>query len=157
VPPANQPGHHPEHDQDKPSGPPRSAVLDRFPFEFSPAFRWAALPFGIQPETAGIDLRSEELDIRFGPWHVQVPLDEVVGAEVTGPYSPVKVIGPPHLGLRDRGLTFGTNHRRGVCIRLRRPIPGIEPLGVLRHPAITVTVADPHRLVDEIRERAALA
>ena len=31
---------------------------------------------------------------------------------------------------------------RGLCIRFDRPVPGIEPLGLLRHPAVTVTVAD---------------
>jgi hypothetical protein len=147
VPPANQPGHHPDQEQDKPTGPFPSAVLGRFEFEFEPAFRLAALPFGVRPDRAGVEVRRDELDIHFGPWHVQIPRDDIVSVEVTGPYSPIKVIGPPHLSLRDRGLTLGTNHRRGVCIRLRRPIRGIDPLGLIRHPGVTVTVADPDRLV----------
>lgn len=42
------------------------------------------------------------------------------------------------VGVRDGEL----NSARGLCITLREPIRGIEPTGTLRHPAITVTVAD---------------
>jgi len=42
----------------------------------------------------------------------------------------------------DRGLTFATNGERGLCIRFRDPVSGIEPTGHLRHPGLTVTVAD---------------
>lgn len=73
------------------------------------------------------------------------PLDNVVGAEVTGPYRLVKVAGPPHLSLRDRGITFATNRARGTCIRFR------EPVGLLRHPAATVTVAAPDALAEALR------
>jgi hypothetical protein len=37
---------------------------------------------------------------------------------------------------------MATNGERGLCIIFREPIPGIEPTGILRHPAITLTVAD---------------
>jgi hypothetical protein len=33
-----------------------------------------------------------------------------------------------------------------VCIRLRQPHPGIDPLGLVRHSGLTVTVADPDAL-----------
>jgi hypothetical protein len=66
----------------------------------------------------------------------------------------VKVFGPPHLSIADRGLTFATNARRGVCIRFHHPVAGIEPLGVVRHPGLTVTVDDPEGLVDALSQPA---
>ena len=47
----------------------------------------------------------------------------------------------------DRGLTFATNGDRGVCIKFHRSVRGIAPLGLLRHPALTVTVEDVDGLV----------
>jgi hypothetical protein len=60
----------------------------------------------------------------------------------TGPYSLIKTIGPAHLSFADRGLTFATNSERGLCIRFATPVRGLDPLGLVRHPAVTVTVAD---------------
>ena len=128
-----------------------SAVM--FPFRFHPIFRAAALPFGIRDDTARLEVIDDRLDVVFGPWRVRTPLDNVVGAEVSGPLAWPKVIGPPHLSLTDRGLTFATNPDIGVCIRFARPGAGMDPLGVLRHPGLTVTVRDPATLV-ELLERA---
>ena len=61
---------------------------------------------------------------------------------MTGPYSVLRTAGPARLSLGDRGLTFATNNRRGVCLRFRRPVPGIDPLGRIKHPNLTVTVLD---------------
>ena len=56
------------------------------------------------------------------------------------------------LSLADRGLTFGTVATRGVCIQFREPVRGIEPTGLLRHPNLTVTVAEPDLLVTRLRQ-----
>jgi hypothetical protein len=82
------------------------------------------------------------------------PLANVEDAEVTGPYLPFKVIGP-HISLADRGVTFGTTWRRGVCVRFREPVPAALPGGLLPHPGATVTVADADRLAAVLRQRAA--
>jgi hypothetical protein len=58
----------------------------------------------------------------------------------------VKTAGPAHVSLVDRGLTFASTGRRGVCIRFFEPVRGIEPLGVIRHPSLTVTVREPDAL-----------
>jgi hypothetical protein len=81
------------------------------------------------------------------------PLSNVEDAEVTGPYLPFKVIGP-HISLADRGATFGTTWRRGVCVRFRRPVPAALPGGLLTHPAVTVTVADADRLAAVLQQRS---
>ena len=65
----------------------------------------------------------------------------------------LKTIGPAHLSLADRGLTFATNRDEGVCIRFHEPVKGIDPLGVLRHPALTVTVDDVDALVASLPTR----
>jgi hypothetical protein len=61
-----------------------------------------------------------------------------------------KVLGPPHLSFRDRGLTFATNQERGVCVRFHEPVAGIDPRGWIRHPGLTVTVEDPEALIAAI-------
>ena len=71
-------------------------------------------------------------------------------AEFTGPYKWWRVAGPPRLSLIDRGLTMATNTQKGVCLKFRRPVRGIEPVGIFRHPAVTVTPRQPDRLVEAL-------
>lgn len=97
---------------------------------------------------------EDHLLVRFGPWRVRTTLDNVAGAEVTGPYSPVTGLGV-RLSLADRGLTFGTTARAGVCVRFHRPVSGMLPGGLLPHPGLTVTVRDPHALTRVLRARIA--
>jgi hypothetical protein len=155
VPPGNRPGHKPDVQQDKPQGPPPTppgATPRRVEvaFRFDPVMQAAGLPFGILPGRTGITVGERDLTVRFGPWTLRTPLANVEGAQVTGPYSWPKVIGPPHLSFADGGITFATSTEQGVCIRFVEPVRAILPIGLLRHPAATVTVADPEGLVEEI-------
>jgi hypothetical protein len=118
-----------------------------FRFRFDQPFTAIARLLGITPESSIVELTSQRLDVRFGPWRVCTPRSNVESAIVSGPYFLPKVIGPPHLSMRDRGLTFATNAEAGVCISFTEPVPGIEPLGRILHPALTVTVEDPLSLV----------
>lgn len=68
--------------------------------------------------------------------------DNISEVSLTGPYMFLKTAGPAHLSLSDRGITFASNSRQGVCIAFAEPVGGIEPLGVIKHPNLTVTVAD---------------
>jgi hypothetical protein len=121
--------------------------MTRFAFRFDPRYRRAARPFGITPDNAWVEVDQGRLSARFGPWHMSTPLGNVKGVEVTGPYRFVKTAGPARLGITDRGLTFATNGDRGACISFVTSVRGIEPLGVLRHPELTVTVDDVDGLV----------
>ena len=123
-----------------------------FPFEFEPIYAAAALPFGVTPRTAAVVLDNRTFSARFGAWSVRTPVENLAGAEATGPYSPLKTIGPAHLSFADRGLTFATNRRRGACIRFRDPVAGLVPSSALRHPALTVTVADVDGLCRAVEE-----
>jgi hypothetical protein len=115
-------------------------------------FRAAALPFGVRPSTCRVELLGPHLTASFGPWTVSTPLDNIERAEVTGPYAWLRVIGPAHLSLSDRGLTFASNPDAGVCLTFREPVRGIDPFGRLTHPGLTVTVEDPDRLVADLTE-----
>jgi hypothetical protein len=126
----------------------------RFDFRFGRLHRLAGAPFGIGPGRAWVDVdarpEARHLFIRFGVWSLRTPLSNVEDAVASGPYSLPKVIGPPRLSFVDKGITFATNDRAGVCISFRTPVRGIDPLGLLRHPAATVTVADVEGLMDTL-------
>lgn len=129
---------------------PRVSV-ERFGFAFAPRYRLPARAFGIGPASAWVDVGDGSLVARFGPWRVSTPLANVTDASVTGPYAFAKTAGPARLAVTDRGLTFATNGDRGVLIRFRTPVRGLDPLGVLRHPELTVTVIDSDRLAELLR------
>ena len=113
-----------------------------FRFRFAPIYRIVALLFGVTPRNSGVVVADGRLQARFGRWSVETPLANIAGSEITGPYGTLKTVGPAHLSLADRGLTFASNGRRGLCIRFRDPVRGIEPTGRLLHPGLTVTVDD---------------
>jgi hypothetical protein len=157
VPPANAPGHHPDAEQDKPRRrPPRprrgradagpSGDRQRFEFAFAGPAGALATAFTVGGR-AFVDIEDGALTVRYGPWCLATPLTNVSSASVTGPYRLWKVAGPPHISLRDRGITFGTSTDRGVCIRFHHAVHAVEPIGLLRHPGVTVTVQDPEALV----------
>ncbi|ULE33381.1 hypothetical protein [Mycobacterium sp. IDR2000157661] len=125
-----------------------------FDFRFATAYRIAALPFGIAPSTCEVLCADGRLSVRFGLWRLRTTLDNVADVSITGPYAYLKTAGPAHLSVSDRGLTFATNGERGVCIEFRTPVGGIEPTGRLRHPSLTVTVADCDGLARVLRQGA---
>lgn len=121
-----------------------------FEFRFTPAYRLAALPFGITPARSEVRLDADSVQFRFGPWRVRTTRANIADAAITGPYTFVKTAGPAHLSLADKGLTFASNGDAGVCVSFHAPVGGIEPTGVLRHPSLTVTVDDCAALVDAL-------
>ena len=124
-----------------------------FDFDFTPLYRRVAAAWGITPGRARVEVSHDELLVRFGPWSLRTTISNVSVTEITGPYSVPKTIGPAHLSLVDRGVTFATNPRLGLCVRLRHAVPAIEPLGLIRHPALTVTVGDVEGLQDVVQAR----
>jgi hypothetical protein len=122
-------------------------VRTRFPFAFERRVVPFSLAFGVTPRTAWVEIDDEDLRVRFGLWHLVTPRRNIADGQVTGPYQFAKVAGPAHLSFADRGVTFATTTQRGVCFSLREPVPGIAPFGLLPHPGVTVTVADPEGLL----------
>lgn len=128
-------------------------ATDRHHLRFDSAYVLPAKLLGVRPETAWVEIGDELLTARFGRWSLATPIANIGGAGVVGPFSRLKTMGPPRLSLADRGLTFATNADLGACLRFDEPVTAIDPLGVIRHPGLTVTVADPERLVSALAER----
>jgi hypothetical protein len=126
-------------------------VTREFEFAFEGRYRLPALAFGITPATAKVVVTDTELLVRFGPWRLSTPLANVAGTQITGDYAWYRTTGPAHLSLTDRGVTFATNSRRGLCVSFVEPVRAIEPTGTLRHPGATLTVADPEALAEALR------
>lgn len=126
--------------------------VERFAFRFTRPYRLAAATFGITPGRAFVEVGDRQLDAHFGPWSVSTPLANISGVAVTGPYALLKTAGPARLAITDRGLTFASNGDRGVLISFRTPVRGLDPLGILRHPELTVTVAEVDRLAELLRQ-----
>lgn len=118
----------------------------RFAFAFASSYRLPARAFGVTPATAWVKVDGASFQARFGPWRVSTPLANITDVAVTGPYRFAKTAGPARLAITDRGLTFATNGERGVRVSFRTPVRGLDPLGMIRHPELTVTVADVDRL-----------
>jgi hypothetical protein len=121
--------------------------VERFKFRFDPAYRRAARPFGITPERAWVQVDDEQLVAKYGLWRLRTPRSNILNVAITGPYRFYRTAGPARLGVTDIGLTFASNGERGVLISFCKRVRAIEPLGVLRHPELTVTVADVDGLV----------
>lgn len=126
---------------------------ERFAFEFAPSYLAAGRVFGINPRSCWVEVSEQRLDARFGPWRVSTPITNVVSAAVTGPYAFLKTAGPARLAITDRGLTFATNGSEGVLIKFARPVRGLDPMGLLRHPELTMTVRETDRLVGLLTAR----
>ena len=117
----------------------------RFGFRFDAPFRVPLALLGVRPATAEVTVDDAWLTARFGPWRLRTPRSNVATARRTGPYRWWRAIGP-RLSLADRGLTLGTSAAGGVCIEFATPVPALAGRR-LRHPGLTVTVADPDALV----------
>ena len=114
--------------------------------EPGPLARAWLLPFGVRPSNSWVDVGEGELVAVFGRWTIRTPLANVAEAKVTGPYRPYRSIGL-RLSLSDHGVTFGTTSGPGVCITFREPVRSVT-VPPWKHPSLTVTVEEPHELVD---------
>jgi hypothetical protein len=124
-------------------------MVQRFDFRFDPRFRLPLAAIGVRPGTCEVVLTDRLFDARYGPWRLQTPRDNLAGAGITGPYLPIKAIGPRG-SMADRGVTFGTNVERGVCVRFHEPVPALLGQRLLRHSGLPVTVEDPGALLDAL-------
>jgi hypothetical protein len=125
--------------------------VERFEFAWADAYRRPAGLFGVTPANAWVEVGDSELDARFGRWRVRTPLTNVGEVEATGPYRFFKTAGPARLAVTDRGITFATNGERGLRIAFKRPVRGLVRSDLLRHPELTVTVADIDGLARRLR------
>ncbi|WP_412543762.1 hypothetical protein R8Z50_15105 [Longispora sp. K20-0274] len=120
---------------------------DGFAFAFDPRWRLALAVAGVRPGTCAVTVGAF-LRIRFGPWWLETPVDNVLDA------APVDVpAGWAGIGARTTGgdtALFGTGAARGAVIRFANPAAGNLPFGGLTHARTIVTVARVDALVAEI-------
>ena len=128
-----------------------------FSFAFErPLDSWARW-FAVVPTRSYVRVNDHGFEAVYGRWRVATVWSNVIGVERTGPYRSWKVAGPAHVSWADRGITMAATTAGGACLRFREPVRGIDPLGVIRHPAATLGVDDLDdflRVVDERIEAA---
>ncbi|MGA8256648.1 MAG: hypothetical protein WB767_08750 [Nocardioides sp.] len=129
----------------------------RYDFEFAPSYRLPGLVLGITGSTAWVEIGPDGLFVRFGLWRLRTSLANVVRVSHTTNYAWWKTAGPPHLSFADGGVTFATNGDRGICVGFDEPVRVLDPTGRLRHPGATMTLADPQRFEEELRDLQAAA
>jgi hypothetical protein len=128
----------------------------RFEFDFENRYRILLAALGVNPRTAWVELTNDELDARFGLWRCRTPTSNIIDTQTSGPYLAVKAIGP-RASFADRGATFGTTTAGGACVKFAHPVKILDPTGKLRHPGLTLTVADTEGFAAAVREAAGLA
>jgi len=129
--------------------------VERFEFAFAATYRSLARVFGITPSNSWVEVSDERFRARYGPFRFSTPLQNITDVSITGPYALLKTSGPARLAITNAGLTFASNGDRGVLLTFARPVSGRGALKVLRHPELTVTVADPERLAALLKKRLA--
>ena len=130
--------------------------VERFEFSFAPTYKSLARVFGIRPSNSWVEVSDEKFRARYGPFRFSTPLQNITDVSITGPYALLKTAGPARLAITDASLTFASNGDRGVLLTFARPVSGRSPLKLLlRHPELTVTVAEPERLAALLKKRLA--
>jgi hypothetical protein len=118
-------------------------VMTHFPYDLDK--RWFVMfaALGVD-ETDGVEVADDgDVIATFGRVRVTTPLSNVDHTLVTGPHRWYTAVGL-RLSFTDDGLTFGTNHRRGLCIAFVERVP--RAIGFKDHSALWVSVADPEGL-----------
>ena len=102
-----------------------------FRFDIGERLRpWSRL-FFVHPGACSARIEHGQLSVLFGRWSLTTPVSNIADVTVTGPYTWRKAVGPAHLSVADRGVTFATTDERGVCISFVEPVAAIKPSGVI--------------------------
>ncbi|MGI9601160.1 MAG: hypothetical protein ACR2QE_04710 [Acidimicrobiales bacterium] len=118
-----------------------------FPYQLDR--RWAPMfkLLGVDDDD-GVTLTDDgQLIATYGRKRVGTPQANVHHTEVSGPHRWWTAVGM-RLSFADDGLTFGTNHERGLCIEFIDKIPRV--IGPRDHSALWVSVADPEGLAEAL-------
>jgi hypothetical protein len=122
-------------------------TTETFAFDFDPVFRLPLAAMGVLPGTSGVTIDDDVFDARFGPFRLRTPVSNLKDVQITRDYRWYRAIGP-RLSRTDLGATFGTNTRGGACVCFHEPVKAL--FGV-RHPGLTLTVADLEGFADAVR------
>lgn len=114
-----------------------------FPYEIDARWKALLVPLGVGRDDGVTVTEDGRLVATFGRVKVDTPLSNVDHTQITGPHRWYTAVGL-RLSFADDGLTFGTNHRKGLCIEFVERIPKV--IGFRDHSALWVSVADPEGL-----------
>jgi hypothetical protein len=122
-------------------------MAESFPYHLDN--RWKPLFVTLRVSDAdGVRLTDGRcLIATYGRLSVETPIANVASTSVTGPHRWWTSVGV-RLSFADDGLTFGTNHRAGLCIEFAEKIPKV--IGFRDHSSLWVSVADPQGLAAAI-------
>ena len=125
-----------------------------FPYQFDK--RWSALFLALGVRDAdGVTVSAKgALVATFGRFKVATTLANIDHTVVTGPHRWYTAVGL-RLSLTDDGVTFGTNHRKGLSIAFVKKVPRV--IGLRKHSSLWVSVADPEGLAKWIESQRAAA
>lgn len=131
--------------------------MQTWEFAFDPKYRRKLALLGIRPDNSRVEVHEDRFAAHFGRWSVVTPWTNVKGTQITRDYTAIKAIGVRG-SFKDRGATFGSSLREGLCVCFHEPVPGLlTPLGPLgnavAHPGLTVTVEDCLGLQVEVEKR----
>jgi hypothetical protein len=118
-----------------------------FPYRFDRRWSLLFLALGVGAKD-GVSIHDNgDLVATFGRFKVKSTVGNVRRTVVTGPHRWYTAVGL-RLSLSDDGITFGTNHKKGLSIEFVRKVPRV--IGFRRHSTLWVSVADPQGLADAI-------
>ncbi len=113
-----------------------------FPYERDARWKALLLPIGVTSRD-GVTVTDTSVRATFGLFSVETPRANVTTTKVTGPHRWYTAVGV-RLSFSDDGVTFGTNHLRGLCIQFEEKVRRV--IGLHDHSSLWVSVADPEGL-----------
>lgn len=121
-------------------------ATQHFPYRFDKRWTPLFIALGVSDKD-GVDLVDGQLVATYGRFHIKTSLDNIAHTRITGPHRWYTAVGL-RLSFTDDGLTFGTNHKKGLSIAFVERIPKV--VGFKDHSLLWVSVADPENLAAAI-------
>ena len=118
-----------------------------FPYKLDKRWSPLFLVLGVTDKDGVSITEKGELIATFGRFKVKTTLNNVKSTAIDGPHRWYTAVGL-RLSFADDGVTFGTNHKKGVSIAFVKKIPRV--IGFKKHSMLWVSVADPQGLVKAI-------
>ncbi len=119
----------------------------RFPYRIDRRWTPLLMTLRVGDDDEVVVTDDGRLVATFGWVSVETPIANIDHTEISGPHRWWTAVGM-RLSFADDGLTFGTNHERGLCIGFVERIPKV--IGFRDHSALWVSVADPEGLAAAI-------
>lgn len=123
----------------------------QFGFAIESKYAPLLLTFGVRKDAAWVHIDDDGLEVKFGFFGLATPLDNITGYQLSGDYKAYRAIGI-RTSFKDRGVTFGSTTKRGLCMTFAEAVP-VKPGVGLDHPGMTVTVDDVDGLAAELERR----